>query len=322
MSEILETAEAARGELRARIKAAQQQAGLSNKQVSTQAGLAYSTFSACMLGTYKGSYEQFDDLMPAWLEGRKSRERIILARPKYPDFIMTPTARRIMALLESAQYEPEMSLVAGGAGLGKTMAAEAYAAQNPNVWILTADKSMQSSAATLNELAETIGATERGMRRIRAITRRLKGTEGLIIVDEAQFLGNAAIEQLRSVFDQTGIGLVFMGNAPLNNKFDGLKRNADFAQLFSRLDGRLNLRKSTKRDVEMLLSGWEGFPEALHGMAAAIAANDGALRSMNKVIKRSIMLARGDERTTVLEKDLRAAWAQHMTGEFPKGAAA
>lgn len=197
MTEIIDAVETARGELRAKIKAAQAQEGLSNKQISVQAGIAYSTFSACMSGTYNGNYAAFDEAMGAWLESRRVRERIILTRAKNPEFQSTPTARKIMALLESAQYEPEMSLVAGGAGIGKTMAAHAYAAEHPNVWIITADKSMQSPAATLNELAETIGATERGTRRVRAIIRRLKGTEGLIIIDEAQFLGNAAIEQDR-----------------------------------------------------------------------------------------------------------------------------
>ena len=44
------------------------------------------------------------------------------------------------------------------------------------------------------------------------IADRVRGTHGLLIVDEAQHLDTRALEVLRGLHDQAGIGLALMGN--------------------------------------------------------------------------------------------------------------
>ena len=46
----------------------------------------------------------------------------------------------------------------------------------------------------------------------RAIASRIRDTEGLLIVDEAQNLGHAPLEELRALHDETECGLALLGN--------------------------------------------------------------------------------------------------------------
>ena len=61
------------------------------------------------------------------------------------------------------------------------------------------------------------------------IRDRVEGSKGLIIFDEAQHLSEKAIEEIRSWYDRTGIGIVLQGNAAVLARLDGGTRRAVFA---------------------------------------------------------------------------------------------
>ncbi|RUT27367.1 hypothetical protein C0V97_00950 [Asaia sp. W19] len=311
-------AEMAREELRARVRTEQARLGLSQKQIADQAGMSSGTFSTWLSNTYKGNYEAYDVLIVKWLESCSARSRIRAVRARAPEFVHTHTARKLMALMEAAQYGPELGVVAGAAGVGKTMAAKAYAGQNPNVWIITADESMKSAAATLIEIEDVLGcASERGSRRVRRVERFLEGRQGLIVIDEAQFLSTKAIEQLRSIFDKTQTGIVFMGNAPLNDRFGALGRLPDHAQLFSRIDEWEIIKGPVSQDVDAILDAWGELDSDVREACRAVAVQQGALRSMNKVLLKASTMARVRNAETISVDDVKAAWKKHMTGEMP-----
>lgn len=56
-------------------------------------------------------------------------------------------------MFEYAQAGPDIGLITGNAGVGKTMAAEKYQHDTPNVWMMTADSSMRSA------VQPTVGTT-------------------------------------------------------------------------------------------------------------------------------------------------------------------
>ncbi|EIR0837406.1 AAA family ATPase, partial [Salmonella enterica] len=66
----------------------------------------------------------------------------------------------------------------------------------------------------------------------RAIRRKLTGTKGLVIVDEADHLAIDGLEQLRAIQDATGVGMVLIGNP---QGLSRASRHNDLVRLFSRI---------------------------------------------------------------------------------------
>lgn len=304
--------------LRAQVREQMDAHNFRMRQVSNASGVAYSTLSAWLNDTYTGDNLATAEKMTRWVESMSARERVRAATPIVPGFIMTRTAKRFMAIMESAQYEVDMGLVSGNAGVGKTMAIEAYAAQNNNVWVVTADPTMTSPSAVLDELMYVVGCHERGGRKIRILIRRLVGTQGLIVVDEAQHLTTRAIEQLRTIHDVAKIGLVLFGNLPLNEKIEGLGRTSEYAQLFSRIGLRRNVKQPLQSDMCPLLKEWGLKDQGVIDHAKAIGLREGGLRSMTKVLKNAVKMAQANGRDQVSMDDLERSFKEHMTGEFPK----
>ncbi|MFZ5059001.1 AAA family ATPase, partial [Klebsiella pneumoniae] len=83
----------------------------------------------------------------------------------------------------------------------------------------------------------------------RALRRRLDGTQGLIIIDEADHLGAEALEELRLLQEATRVGLVLMGNHRVYSNMTGGNRTVEFARLFSRIAKRVAINKTKKADV-------------------------------------------------------------------------
>ncbi|MCP1270927.1 MULTISPECIES: AAA family ATPase [Acetobacter] len=290
---------------------------LSLTQIASACGASSPAISSFLSGNYAGDNEKLAGKLQAWLDAQQAKERLRTMRPIVPDFVMTETARTLMNIMESAQFDVDLAVIAGNAGTGKTMAAEAYQRQTNNVFMLTADPSMASQQALLHELADLLGCNDKGVRRIRAIVRRLRGTDALLIIDEAQHLSVKAVEEVRSIHDQAKVGVVFIGNAPLNAKFDGLGRTAEFAQLFSRIGLRKKINKPRIKDMCALLEAWGIQPGDVEMAAKEIGRREGGLRSMTKVLRNATKISRVHKHEAIEVEDLKAAWGEHMTGEFP-----
>lgn len=305
--------------LRDAVKDRKERDQLSLTQIATVCGASGPAISSFLSGNYAGDNEKLAAKLQAWLDAQETKERNRAARPVVPGFIMTETARMIMNMIETAQYDVDLAVISGNAGTGKTEAAEEYQRRTNNVFMITADPSLSSPSAVLQEIAEELGCNEKGTRRIRAIVRRLKGTEAVLIIDEAQHLSVKAVEEIRSIHDKAKIGVVFIGNAPLNAKFDGLGRTADYAQLFSRIGLRRKINKPRQKDMCAILAAWAGVnDQEVQLYAKEIGRRDGGLRSMTKVLRNATKIARVNRRDQITKKDLEHAWAEHMTGEFPK----
>ena len=78
------------------------------------------------------------------------------------------------------------------------------------------------------------------MDQMMALRSRLDGTNWVIVIDEAQHLKYAALEEIRSLTDDNpmtgehGVGVVLIGNSEVYSRLQG-RQQAQFAQLFSRI---------------------------------------------------------------------------------------
>jgi DNA transposition AAA+ family ATPase len=271
--------------------------GISRNEIATEADVSFTTVSQFISRKYTGSYANVNTKLRAWLTSRNERKALASTLPSVPDFFQTPTAAKVTAALTYAHVAADLVLIVGGAGQGKTSAEKAYAADRPNVWHVEMFRADSRNVACLKRVARTVGAkisSPAPEEIIGAIVEKVRNTNGLLIVDEAQHLANDALESLRGIHDQAGIGLVLSGNEELQTRMTGGSRAANFAQLFSRIGKRVRLVKPTHGDVEALADAWNVPAGPAREVLHQIAAKPGALRSCTKVLRMAAFMG-GDK---------------------------
>ncbi len=296
--------------LRDEVRAIMEREGMSQADVSKVSGVKYGTFTAWLSGTYAGRNENVAAEVQIWLEARKEQQNTLTKIPQAPGFQATTTARHILDVLSFAQASPDFVLVVGGAGIGKTTSLKRYQETNPNVWMITMSPTSSSPHALLMELCEEMRLSERQpMKLMRAIGRKVAGSNGLIIVDEAQHLTSKAIDQLRSIFDLGGVGVALAGNETVYSRLEGEGRKAGFAQMYSRIGMRITRPKPHAQDICALIKAWGIENKEQADLLKVIARKPGALRGMTKALKLASMLAAGDGAPLGV-KHIKQAWSQ------------
>lgn len=303
--------------VRVRVRAVMTEHKLSQMDVARQAGVPYGTFTPWLSGKYSGRNTPIALQVQHWITGLEAKERTHALAPRAPAFVATQTSDAILATLEHAQYMPELVVVTGAPGVGKTSSARWYAARNPNVWMVTAEPTMSSPRALLDELCDPLDVRERGLssqRLSRALARRMKDSGGLILVDEAQHLTSQTLDQLRMFFDQVSVGIALLGNESVYARLEGGTRSAQYAQLFSRVGMRLQRPRALKADIDVLLDAWGVSGDAERKLLHAVAKKPGALRNITKALRLAHMMAGAEGAEAMTERHIRMAWERLSSG--------
>jgi len=292
--------------LRDRMRAQMNSDGLSQAAAAREIGISPSALNQWLQGKYAGSNDEVEARIENWLTARQRREAASSAMPEPPEFFRSPSAEKVVNALSYAQMAGDIVCIYGNPGVGKTKSFRHYRDTNPSVWIATMSPDSAGLVPALEEVAEAIGLRDAGggARRIaRAIRRKIEGTRGLLIIDEAQHLSTAALEELRiAIHDATGIGLVFAGNPEVYSRLTGGNRSMRFAQIFSRIGMRLFIPRPTVGDVRALAAAWgvKGTPEI--ELLKEVAAEPGALRGASKVLALASMASGGEVTVAALRQ--------------------
>ena len=303
---------------RSECREALRESALSQAASAREIGISESALSQWLGGKYGGDEAAVAARVRVWLAARADRAVMTESLPEPPGWVETPSAVRIDAALGYAQMAGDLGVVYGGAGMGKTLTARRYAGRRPNVWLATMSPASAALLPCLERVSQACGmraAAHRAARLEADLCDRLRGTRGLLIVDEAQpqNLSVRAIEGLRSLHDASGVGLVLMGNERVYTRLAGSRGSADFAQILSRVGKRVRLAGPAKGDISRLLDAWRPAvtPEA-RKLAAAIARKpERALRGMTKVLLLAALIARGAK---IGGTHVEAAWAELGSG--------
>lgn len=276
------------------IKAAQVEEKLSQKALAKQIGIDPAMLNQWLQNKYAGDVDGVEEAAQKWLSAREKRTAISQTL-QIEGFVETHTAKRILETLEFAHAANDFVVICGGAGMGKTTAARQHAGENSNVWFVTITPACATKGSCLSEICAAVGIEESGggrgeQRMMRDLKKRLLGTNGLLIIDEAQHLKMDALETIRSLHDATDIGIALMGNESIYTRLTGGRRQAEFAQLFSRLGKRTLLKKPTKRDVNALCEAFRLEDKEGISYAFDISQKAGALRLVVKTIRFARML--------------------------------
>lgn len=222
-------------------------------------------------------------------------------------WVPTPTGLAIQNILERCQYGPDMGLIIGTPGTGKTSAIRAYKeAQPQHVWIVAMSPTVSSLAqglmhvcSALDEYPPRQGASAARNTIIDALRWDERDREHipylsppkLIVFDEAQHMGDLLIEEIRLIHDEVGIGIVLCGNSTLPTRFNGKSKVADFMQLTSRIGSRLSIPSPNDEDVAAVCANLSVTDRKMVAYLGERAKTGGGLRTVEKIVGLGIALA-------------------------------
>ncbi|MFK5041521.1 AAA family ATPase, partial [Glaesserella parasuis] len=186
---------------------------IGQKEVANKLGVSIATVSLYLRGEYDGNVEELNIKVEQFLARQKDK---VLEYKVSAEFVPTFTARQIMATIQEAHIEGDMCAVYGASGLGKTQAVLQYAKENTGVILIETNMSY-TAKVLLQKISEKLNLNNRGTldQLFDGIVARLKGSERVIIIDEAENLPTRSLEFIRRIHDATKVGVALVGTERL-----------------------------------------------------------------------------------------------------------
>jgi len=273
--------------------------------IAKEAGISPSAFNAGLRARYAAHNGEIERKLARYVESRRGREATVALIPDV-GYFETPTSKKIMLALGYAQQTGEMAEVYGAPGMGKTETARRYAATHPNAWLATMAPDAASIGRCLEAICDAIGISTNdaagARRKAVAVQNHVQRSKGLIIVDEAQHLQDAALEEIRSIHDATRIGIVLMGSHVLHGRFTAKKRIVNTAQLTSRIGIQIKVLMPQADDIAALLDAWGVKGETERRMLIELAKLPGALRNLDRTLKMASLVGNGKINVAALKE--------------------
>ncbi len=218
-------------DLRAWAEAYMKQTGLKKNALAEQIGYSRSTVSRWL----EGSYDAEDQTaIAAAIQTLRDRVEGPGGLSTVIGFRETLTARAIFGALQLAgPGQGNLVILVGESGAGKSEAikeARRRASRNGQPLPIYIEGTVFTSGyALVSALAKEVGVDQRGNpdAMMRAIADKLHREPRIIILDEAHYAQERAIEALRQIRDMSGVGVVIVGTTMLAGISSGKLGQAD-----------------------------------------------------------------------------------------------
>lgn len=263
--------------------------GITQKQLARELNISDTVLSLFLANSYTGDNQKVIEKVKQYLHIGAVR-KALTPNPNYCETLLN--TQQITDCLQMAHASNEILLLYGPAGCGKTTALKHYAEHNNGVIYIEADATTGTPRAILLTLLESIGGQPIGSTAqvMKSILNILRGTNRLIIIDEAQHLTERSFDTIRAINDKIGIGLVYSGNPSILKQMYG-RREQEFDQLYSRIGLHCELtNKYSLDDIRNIFSGLDVSEKCIKYLKK-VAQNKGGLRLMIKQYKNAANIA-------------------------------
>lgn len=215
-------------------------AGVSQSQLSRKLGCSASYVSHLLTGSEQIPPATRDELLRkcnALIEedarGRDYRR---------PDGLVdTAVVKRFIQAARHVSRARTIGLAVGPAGIGKTIAAKAVAAEMPGAVLVSVTHDTRARRGFLDALARALRMrTARTCVRLADVVERLAGSGRLLMVDQAHDLRSDVLGLLHNLHDEAELPILLIGTVAIDER---VRKDADprYGQLSSRIGLRVPL---------------------------------------------------------------------------------
>lgn len=220
----------------------------SQTELARKAGLSAAVLSQILKGSYTGdtasATRRFHDVVTT--EKNKLSQML-----QAPGFVETGVYAVIRNVLDIAQFDANMTVMTGAAGIGKTASLEHYREQHASTIFIQVDPTYRLKTLLL-DIAGALQLDTKGTPDVlfKKIEEKLRGTDRMIIVDEADYLNVKAMDVLRRIHDKAGVPVVLVGLPRLLTMIAGIREK--YEQIFSRMN-YVGLSGLSRDDTRLIL---------------------------------------------------------------------
>ena len=270
-------------DIRTELKELMENKGFTVLFVATAIGIAKSTVSMWLNGTYKGDNDKITDKVNNFIQ--RERER---SNDEELPIVDISIMKFINEIGRTCHTKGKIGVCAGRAGLGKTVAVKEYT-KNFLAAILIESDSGYTAKSLLLEIHKRLGLSGKGCAYdlMNEVVNKLNNSGRLLIIDEAENLPYRALEITRRIHDKTGIGVLLVGRNVLFENLRGY--NNQYDQLYSRVKYHKLLDGLHIKDVKKILLAAGQDPELAE---IYLQYSDGNTRRLEHLISHSISLAK------------------------------
>lgn len=282
-------------ELRDRL-AAYRADGRSNSILARELGVSSAAVSTYISDCYVGDLDKIEERAAVIL--RTAPIRKLVACEIFETGITAAIASAIRVILETNDF----AILHGPAGIGKTCGAAAYVADNPTAIMLTLWQDCCNAHYVQKEIFAQIGTRsfrKSGLNRTEFIFDALRGSNRLLVIDNANRATAAARKWLFDFHDATRCPVLLLGNPDIVEKIKRDEANSD------QQESRVGLCPSTGLVLDtaeipsvvarMLDQLCPAIADDVRPYAERIAAHKGHFRAVAKEVRiAAYLMSRGE----------------------------
>jgi DNA transposition AAA+ family ATPase len=201
----------------------------SRSWLSKAASIPSGTLSQILSGKYVSSpTRQLNQMLSVLdVEGERLKDGT-------PGYVKGSVHKLMGVVMDRTRKHQNFGVITGYVGVGKSRCCREYRDTHPMTLLVEVSPNMTPGVLMMELLGQLNNAVPAGLdRKFRELVRVLKGTNYLVIADEAEKMSSSALEHLRRLRDMAQVGVVLVGTEKLTNLIK--PQHGQFDQIRSRV---------------------------------------------------------------------------------------
>ena len=278
-------------ELRRQVKSLLGSLVLSANKAAKQIGVSGAALSQWLNGKYNADPAELERKVLGWIE-RNAEMQDMPEESLFVRTVETSVFRKVTGAIRHAHLQGKIAMVTASSGAGKTRAITEYVNSHPGAIHIECHHSFPVRAV-LQEIARHSGLEVKGNihSMLMAVSEKLRGSQKVIILDEAEHLQAQVLDVVRRIWDFAGVGIVYVGLPRFAATVRSLK--AEYIYIWNRVRIKREIETTAQvafGDLELLLKDAMPGAEKFAGLFSSYCGAD--FRQAEELFFTSILLAK------------------------------